>query len=257
MPPEFHPDLKDLIQRMITVDVTQRITLEQIKKHKAFLMGMPRFYALPTPISLSSLSAPIDPRTLNDPIFETLKRIGITKEEVIEEISSDTSNQVKMFIDLIQQKTHLDDLPWETAAHEAADNGENTENFLDGEVAIGDLPIGEVIGSFSDFPQSLAVRPNWFPSTPIMEFELVDVFGPSPLPLCQVMSEIQGLFAQASLPFFHPNDMVLISKYSNDTFIRVEAEINEMRITVTVKTVGPSASLSQQVTNKIGELIAA
>lgn len=255
MPPEFHPDLKDMIQRMITVDVSQRITLDQIKKHRAFLMKLPRYYVLPTPIHPSSISAPIDPSTLNDQIFETLKRIGISKEEALQEITSETTNQVKMFIDLIQQKTHLDDLPWETASNEVADNGENVENFLDGEVAIGDLPRQDPVGSLSDFPQSLAVRPTWFPSTPVMEYQTIDVFGPSMQPLCQIIAEIQILFSQASLPFFHPNDMVLIAKYDEETFIRVEADYNESKLLVTVKTIGQNAALSQLITNKIAEIM--
>ena len=255
MPSDFHPDAKDLISKMMTVDVNQRITIDGIKNHPAFLYGLPRVYVIPTPIPLLNLQEPMNISCLNPKILQTLSRIGITKEECVENLQAEGSNQIKEFVDLMLQNNHLDDLPWDKAITELPDR-DDLSGFGDGEIIIDNLPMtNSTMMSFSEVPRSLAIHASWLPMTPQIDYSNSEVFGPTLLPLSTVMCEIQKLLVSVLIPFFHPNDMVIIGKYEDNTFIRFEAEITESGLMLTVKTLGQTAAVGALLYEKITEFL--
>ena len=69
---------------MLTVDVSQRITLDQIKEHPGFRILMPEEYILPTPFPAVNVPDPIDPASLSPEIIQILNHIGFEDEEINE-----------------------------------------------------------------------------------------------------------------------------------------------------------------------------
>ena len=255
MPSNFNPDVQDLIRRMLTVDVNQRITIEEIKQHPAFLYGIPSTYVIPTPIQLSSLNEPMDTSCLTKSIIEALQRIGISEEECKQSLEMEGTNQVKEFVDLMLQRTHLDDLPWEKAITELP-NRVMSSGFGDAVLSTDGLPMTEETMSFTEVPKSLAYRPVWLPSTPQINFDVTDVYGPSHIPLVDIMADIQKMFIDLSIPFLYPSDMIIIGKYESDTFIRMEAECGDLGTLITVKAIGQTETVTDLISERMNDIMA-
>ena len=253
MPSDFPPDIKNLIQRMICVDVSNRITLEEIKQHPAFLKGMPGNYVIPTPIKLNNLTKPIDPESIPETVFLTLSRIGIEEEEAKKALLSDESNQVKEFVDMAMQGIHMEDLPWENAVKDLPSR-QGFEGFGEEVVTVEGLPKPSFTFSLSDVPQSLVTRPSWLPPVPQYNFQDSDVFGPSSRPLVEVMAQLQEALLKAGLVFLHPNDMTLLAKYDDESYMRLDAEISEPGVIVTVKLTGQIPLLKSLLFARITEI---
>jgi BR serine/threonine kinase len=254
MPSNLHPDVQDLLRKMLTVDVNQRITIDEIKTHPAFLYGLPGTYVIPTPFRLTSLNEPIDPSCLTKSILDVLKRIGIDSNECKQSLAKEGMNIVKEFVDLILQRTHLDDLPWENAITELSNRVE-MNGFGDGFVTIDDLPMEDDSMSFSEVPKSFASRAVWLPSTPKVDFEASDVFGPSTNHLVHVMADVQKMLVDFSIPFIYPTDMLIIGKYEDDTYILIEAECSDLGTFITVKAMGQTETVMSLISVKLFEIM--
>ena len=63
--PDLPEDVQDLITRMLAVSTDDRVTIEGIKSHPAFRIGLPDEYKLPKPLPVPPLDSPIDPSTLD------------------------------------------------------------------------------------------------------------------------------------------------------------------------------------------------
>ena len=111
--PCFRPDIRDLISGMMTVDPEERLTIEQIKAHPAFLFGLPYGYIIPSPLPFPALSDPIDPDNVEENILKCLVTIGMTPEEIQGQLVENTGNIAKLFVLMISQRLRYDILPWE------------------------------------------------------------------------------------------------------------------------------------------------
>lgn len=98
---------------MLTVDVSQRITLDQIKEHPGFRILMPEEYILPTPFPAVNVPDPIDPASLSPEIIQILNHIGFEDEEINEELKADHTTQAKQFLFLILKKITFDTISWD------------------------------------------------------------------------------------------------------------------------------------------------
>ena len=117
MPP-FLPEIQDLISRMLVVDPTKRIRLEQIKEHPAFRICLPQNYVIPTPLPLPYMKEPIDVESLDPKIFPVLIHLGYSnKEEIIEELSSDSHNMAKVFCYILTSSFSFENLNWSGQNH--------------------------------------------------------------------------------------------------------------------------------------------
>ena len=253
MPSDFPRDIKDLIQRMICVDVESRITLQEIKQHPAFLKGMPGCYVIPTPIKLNNLTNVIDPKTIPEPVFLTLSRIGIEREEAEKALLSEESNQVKTFVDMAIQGIHMEDLPWENAIKELA-NRQGIAGFGEEVVTVEGLPKASYTYSLSEVPQSLAKHASWLPPAPQYSFQDSDVFGPSSHTLVEVMAQLQEALLKSGFVFFHPNDMTILARYDDESFMRFDTEITEPGVILTVKLTGQIPLLKSLLYARITEI---
>jgi BR serine/threonine kinase len=239
---------------MITVDVNQRITIDEIKAHPAFLYGLPRTYVIPKPIQLMSLHNPMDPSCLTESVLNTLEKIGISHEECKESLAMEGTNQIKEFVDLMLQRTHLDDLPWDSAITELPDRAE-ISGFGEGLVPTEGLPLTEAAASFSDVPESVASHAVWLPPSPNINFDDSEIFGPSPLPIIDIFTEIQKMLVEHSIPFIYPNDIVIFGKYEDDTYLRMEAESGEMGTIISLETIGQTTMVTSLISERLTEIM--
>ena len=262
--PDFHPDIKDLIQRMMTVDPSQRIQMSQIKEHPAFRFGLPPSYIVPTPIPFPDFNCPLDVSLVNDDVRNSLNKIGISQEEIEESILSSDTNPVKVFVMLLTRQIQLNELPWEKAessmnAQILEEATENTDTFGSGVVNQSNLygrkkPMAD-ISSPDGF--SLAQRANWFNVEPsnVIQYDINESFGPIIIPLSQLMNELEQIVLNNNYSFFHPNDLELLGKNERDTYIIIEAVFSTPEsITINLQMKNPTQEESETICSAIAAL---
>lgn len=113
IPESFSDDLQDLIKRMLKINPSERITIEQIKQHPAFFIGLRRNCLIPTPILRFSFNEPI--LNYNPNAIKTIVNIGYQSEQqVIDEITSKVNTKSKVFYKMLcgELYDNLDLLPW-------------------------------------------------------------------------------------------------------------------------------------------------
>jgi BR serine/threonine kinase len=110
MPP-FPPDIQDLIQKMLVVDPTQRITIAQIKSHAAFRRGLVPSYVLPSPLPFAQYTAPIDVTLLPSPVLSTLAQIGFSDAtELANQLHDSENSAAKVFTMILLNMVDLSGL---------------------------------------------------------------------------------------------------------------------------------------------------
>ncbi|KAH0795516.1 CAMK family protein kinase [Histomonas meleagridis] len=229
--PEFDPNIKDLIRRMMTVDPTKRITIEEIKHHIAFRYGLPSTYIVPSPIPFTDYSAQIDPSTI--PIeFKTLfLNIGLTEEEIISALQMPENNTVKTFVKMLARRIAPESLPWEFAISQIPHNDIPEYEFesINGAVFQAALfrqeapnicsPTPDGFSLTHEAPWAMHVDPTLFRPN----FETNENFGPSNVPILMLANNVESALNQLGFVFFHPNDMQFFAKKNeHDTYLSIE-----------------------------------
>lgn len=116
--PEFPPEIKDLIQRMLTVDPKKRITLSEIKQHPAFRIGLPHLYTCPTPQPIPSDLPAVDPSKLPEQAVLVLHQLGFDDETLEAELQTPEHTDAKEFCYLMEGKISFDSLKWDSISSE-------------------------------------------------------------------------------------------------------------------------------------------
>lgn len=227
MMPEFHPDLKNLISRMLTVDPAGRITIEEIKNHPAFRFTLPPEYVLPTPIPYVNTVAPIDPSTINQDVRDCLLRIGIPEEEIYGSLVQEGNNVVKMFTLMMARRIELEDLPWDHAISAVAEVDMTIDDVGFG---AGTINQRNLIAAKDEFMEdqvqegfSLARRAHWMPADAEIEFDADETFGPVAIQPSYLMTFLQEVLIINGFMFFHPSDMRVIGKAGNGAYAQFDA----------------------------------
>lgn len=116
--PQFPADIQDLIRRLIVVDPSQRLTIEQIKAHPCFRRDLDESYQLPEPIPDIADENSLDPNTLSPSILKILNQIGFSdQEELNEQLKSTGNTMAKVFVSMLTAKLDLERLPWDESSH--------------------------------------------------------------------------------------------------------------------------------------------
>ena len=230
--PDFPPPIQDLIQKMITVDPTQRIKMEEIKHHPAFYYKLPPLYILPTPIPVPDISKPLPAETLQDKqILKYLTQIGIPEPEIRTSLVAEGTNMVKLFYLMMSRKIQFDSYPWsqshtiqslmklwnppEKSPEPEIDPMIEFDNF-------GPNTVKSQLKSNHDVPfilspdvSSLATRQLWLQEEPGTEFDYESDIGATAMTLPNLMYELEKIMFECGFEFFHPDDMTLIGKLEN------------------------------------------
>ena len=219
-----------------------RIKLNDIKNHKAFKLGLPRFYILPTPIPFSNLFEPISPNDVPKSIKDVLKQIGIEDNELETSLSESNTNPVKIFVLMMTQRLLLEELPWEKAINEIISDPQIDENLLSfnhGIICHDCLTNNEPLNDNSFIGgYSVVSRASWFSNEPTTHFDRVERFEYSTEPLSDIIFELQQILINNNFIFFHPDDLQLIGKENDNNFVRIVCEIhdsNQISLTLSMR----------------------
>jgi BR serine/threonine kinase len=240
--PAFSPDVQDLVAKMLVVDPAKRITVDGIKCHPAIRCGLPRPYALPTPIPLVALTGPIHigEEQLTDELRLLFERIGVAPDELAAELRATSGNLVKLFVVLLTVRIEIHDLPWDHARAGLADDVLPVEDVRvsDVEPAVDVAPLRarglrsqrqmdrakRLSREASAEPYSTPHRVQWFDFNHAQyEFDRKFEFGPADIALCDLMAGIQGVLIENGFRFFHPDDLQIIATNGRCGFLRVIA----------------------------------
>ena len=103
--PNFPEPIKDIIRKMLCVDVKQRITIDQIKKHPAFHFLMPKDFIYPSPLPLPNITETYDLDQINPEIIDVLAQLGFNdKNKLREELMMGQTTKAKSFIFLMLKR---------------------------------------------------------------------------------------------------------------------------------------------------------
>ena len=224
--PAFAPEIQDLIGKMLTVDVTKRITLEQIKEHPAFRIGYPRNYVLPTALPLPSLPDPIPADTVDPKIFKVLLDLGYLSEyDIRAELESHTTNMAKVFVHMLTSSMSLDWLPWDgqdgeevpedsfiVEEHDVAFASHGGNDPFHRRTSMQQLSLG------SPDLFSFVQKSTWGGEALVASSEPVNntvTVGNISTSLPRLMASVQQLLVDNSWVFFHPNDETLITRVTD------------------------------------------
>ena len=167
--PAFPPHVCDLISRMLTLDVSQRITIPEIKQHECFLLGMPEGYVLPRPIPTVAYE-PIPFESLSPEMIELFHRIGFTDDDELRaDLEMPEYSMAKVFVHLLTNRNDYLNLPWDQSVGHADEmHMQQAEIYMDGEnrayAVIGSDPFHRHVtpqGGHSLEMYSLAMAPAW------------------------------------------------------------------------------------------------
>ena len=232
--PDFHPNIKDLIRRMMTVEPANRITMEEIKHHIAFRHGLPSTYIVPSPIPFTDFSCQIDPSSVPIELKSLLTKIGLTESEINSSLEMLGNNTIKIFVMMLTRNISLQNLPWEHAISQIPHNDFPEFEFtsINGTVYQAALWRQELPNVCSPTPDgfSLAQEAPWAMHDSSFfrpNFESNERFGPTNIPLVAVASGIQIVLNQLGFVFFHPNDMQFYAKNDRETYLSIDLYYSE------------------------------
>lgn len=228
MPKHFPDDIKDLIKKMLTVEPEKRITIAEIKEHKAFLNGYPKSYVLPSPIPIPDLEEPLSIDDIPDSHFESLCQLGISRDEARDQLTSAGTNVSKVFVNMLLQNQEFENLPWNEAVS-ALPECENDEFFLTEGFGQGMIDNSGLASQWQQEHDSFApgrfslTKPMYLPSATREEYEAEETFEQSCVSLPVLFANLQKILIENSFVFFHPNDVTLIAKNRSGSYVKITA----------------------------------
>ena len=234
--PDFEKPLQDLVSKMLTVDPSQRITIQQIKDHPAFRMYSPEHYVFPKPIPLPFMPAPIDLTQVDNNIYKILLQLGYSSEEEIKsELTATTHNMAKVFYSMLMNQVSLKSLPWEVLHEDVPTHPVNSEQFLiSPQMSFGAMGVVQTGDPFRRLPKipaisspevySFAERSEGWganditaldPDQPVEEQDFT-----LEMRMEQFMVIAQKVMTNFGYVYFHPDDVQLVcKKYEPETYI--------------------------------------
>jgi serine/threonine protein kinase len=156
--PQLPPDIQNLIRSILTVDTSVRITIEQIKQHPAFRIGIDNpSYVLPVPLPVCLRPEPIAIDSVPRSALTILQQIGFSSdEELKEELEMDGFSMAKVFSQMLMATNSLEILPWE--ANTASDDGRLIE-LIQPCIGIA-MPLERLLVTMQELFESLGFQ--WF-----------------------------------------------------------------------------------------------
>ena len=241
--PDFLPnEIQHLISGMLMVDPQCRATLDQIKEHPAFRIGLPQLYMVPTPLPIPLITEPINPQTVDQNVINVLRQIGFTNdEELLHDFTMTGHSMAKVFYQMLTTHVSLASLPWQSEEDQMQEEA-SVEPFM-----VSPMDQGmEFVMAADPFRRrrrmsaltvsspgifSLAERAMWADvMTQEYKSDMVQPCVDITLPLEVLMMRMQCMLARMEFPFFHPDDLTLIAKHPDDDMflvVRVEHTTTE------------------------------
>ena len=249
--PDFQPPcIQTLIARMLTVDVTTRITIEEIKQSEAFRLFLPESYELPRPLPLPNTTLPLEADQIDHQYYAILRNIGYKSDEAItEELTAEGPSDAKTFYYLLSEAFDVHSLPWNTdGSDDVEPAGISDEAYMMSPrimAQIGTLPGNDVFFRRPRLPSAGSpdmfslVERSWATMPPLPTYEIAHDFPSVAVDGERVMADIQHKLHEENYLYLFPNDQTLIINCLHDDIFII--------ITLTFPETGWS-SLSMQMT---------
>lgn len=232
--PNFNPLIQDLIGKMIQIDVEQRITIDNIKKHPAFYLHLPQGYIVPVPLPLPHIDEPIDPDEIQPQLLKVLKQIGYKNdEELVEDLKSKGQTMAKVFHYMLTRQTDRSQLPWEKARHYDIEADMGKEEMLPEipDAAEQNLDIRIRQSDMSPGVYSLAKKADWAIGDSIMvNYDQENVIESIHMTSAQLMSVLQQIMNELKYEWFHPDDLSLLARTPQCTYFEFTCIYSEIDI---------------------------
>lgn len=220
--PAFSELAKDLIERILVVDPTKRITIPEMKRHLYFRSNLPCDYIVPKPLPLPAFGQPIDLNEVPPDIVDIIHKVGYTNdEELANDFSQPGHSMAKVFYYMLTSRVALDQIDWTQSVgnDEPVDENEETYMMAPFNQAFG---VGgndpfhrhqNDIGQSLELGMSIANRPDWV----VQETEAVEFMQTHDI-ICQgmdvalTMDSIQILCRNMDMQWFHPDDFMIVAR---------------------------------------------
>ncbi|EAY20023.1 CAMK family protein kinase [Trichomonas vaginalis G3] len=227
--PAFHPDIQDLIHRILTVDPDRRITIEEIKQHPCFRQGLNPEYILPKPLPFVNVG-PINVEQINPDLLKNLLRIGFSEEDLQADLSSPENTMAKVFLTMLEQKTNIMSIPWDAADSNSVDILQQSEIMTPVHVVHFHPDSADPFQrhgvtpseSLSLSQMSYATQYTWGveEQNNYLQEKTFETFG---ITIWQIMFNIQTQLKSMGMQWFHPNPQEIIARSEEvDLYVTIE-----------------------------------
>ena len=254
--PNTHPEIRDLISRMIAVDPEKRLSVEGIKEHLAFSMYLPDDYILPAPLPLLHYYNPIDVSSIQPNVLSVLQDIGYSsRDELIHDLETGGQYMAKIFYFMLIRLIDYTALPWHQASCSTCLFDDPDESPAGGISKYESLNSGILLDSNTCF--SLAQKQDWtvgdlLPTSSIKEviMKIENYY------LTDIMYALQVHLLENEYSFFFIDDETLIAMKDQKIYVTIKAETLEFfnfNLHVTLQ-VGQEEDF-QELENCLNELI--
>lgn len=250
--PDFPDAIKDLISRMICVDPEERISMEGIKHHKAFKIGLPRGYTPPLPFP--SL---IMPRVnFQDPpkeLVDLLITIGYTPEEIKEELEAPGITTAKSFWTLLLHSYVPSALPWSSHQEPTLEKDDSYPSFAhqyknspgNGEPFYQYEQKKKMISPVTESPITSVPEIAWLQTDhpSFVEYQTVSFYANDGVD--ETVAKVQKALTYQDVDWLFPDDLTIYA-YLEETYIVVELmPVNQESCHVTVSVVDGNSNKFQ------------
>lgn len=241
IPSNLDSQIQDLIKKILTVDPTRRITIDQIKEHPATRIGLPNNYILPTPFPLPKLYNPITITSENESTLNSLNHVGFRdREHLINQLHSNLPNMAKVFFLMLTEPFDPDILPWGQKQTEKPSSSSNQLFFehpfvfpVDNDALLED-PFEAKSPSSYNSPISVNNSLNfynsdWVPNPTQIIYEQEQNVRNLMMTMPSLMTTLQTYFTNDHYDWFHPNDRTIVVRYSMaPIYINLQGIFNEI-----------------------------
>jgi BR serine/threonine kinase len=241
----FDSQAQDLIARMLVLETDRRITIEEIKRHPVFRVGLPDSYILPVPLPIPVLDEPMDV-DLEPQFFQVLQHVGYgSVEEAREELLATGHTPAKMFLMMWRRYIALETLPWDTEDRTGG-GGLQLLQAMQSPQVFGSAPQFTEFGRRRPIPlgiqsptqsrASVVRQVDWgtvaAPSTMLGAPQLLTGIG---MHVAELICLLQATFTEYNMPWFHQSDVEMIVRDPQTGFIAtIEVTIEQRDLTMSL-----------------------
>jgi BR serine/threonine kinase len=271
--PSFSDAAQDLILRMLTLDPTQRITIEELKNHKFFRSELPEDYVLPKALPMQCM-IPLDISEVSQDILDVLRKVGYKDdEELAEDLQAVGHSMAKVFYFMLMQRSSLDFCDWSkcngsegvSIMYEGRESSyvlNQSDRFHREEVSLESL----------SSVHSLAVRHEWdIPGSGTGRGEGGGGDGGGGglergrelrirgMIVVDVMLGVQQLAGQFGMQWMHPDEFTIVGRYeASGLLILVQLELmtDELTLRLTIQCCKGNAEMFEAFCQAICERFA-
>jgi BR serine/threonine kinase len=223
--PQFEDEIQDLIGRILVVDPGKRITIPEIKKHPAFLHGLPEGYVLPSPVPLPRIVVPVDTGSVQPQLLKVLRQVGYhSDEDLLSDLGSAEHTMAKVFHYMLTRAVDRASLPWGQAFRAPSDC--EADSSLSELIEANSEGLAAVIGPSisSDACLSLVSKPDWSIGEAILiTYDREDRIEGIRMNSPQLFLTLQCIFNDLHFEWFHPDDLHMIVRTQASDFLVCEA----------------------------------